>query len=86
MEIVGIAGRTVGIFSLVEMVQNWLDKRFKKLDSKMKKHDKADKRRAREIASLRADTSDSLLALEHKMDQHIDRLDQKIDRILERAA
>lgn len=34
---IGVAGLLVGIASLVWMVRNWLDKRFKRLDRKLNK-------------------------------------------------
>lgn len=74
---VGIAGLIVGIACLIWMVRNWLDKRFKRLHGKLKKHDKSDKKlkkAVRELGGRVESVEEGLLALNGKMDTLLEKV------------
>ncbi len=86
MVLVDIVGLLIGAAALVWMVRAWLDRRFKKLNRKLKKHDKADRALRREIREARADTKALREDMEKGFENWTDAIVEGVSKFLEDRA
>lgn len=78
MVVVGIAGLVVGVVSLLWMVNEWLNRKFEKLDKRLQKHDRADAKLKAKAKSGKKD----LQRVEKKVDDGFEALNAKIDTLI----
>lgn len=71
--IIAIAGLT-----LLWMVNEWLNRKFEKLDKRLHKHDLADAKLETKVKSVKKDV--------RRIDRKTDRMEEKIDLLLEKQA